>query len=391
MASPWWGGAAVDGARAGGLLELLHALYYVGPHAERTVRFRATTVRVLSQDYSQAALEPLAELVKDTLQIAEASFGPAPEATRLLVYDRQAQGFAGGVVGGDITLLSSTPPTRSALSPVGAVVVHELSHLWVTADQPWLSEGFNTYFELLFGLRLDEAGAEVAKDALLRAYDRYQANAKADQTVRAAQGLPAYTGGALVAFCLDAALKAKRSSVIETFREALASGPAGAGTTTTRYRAAVAEVSEEAAQRLDAWLDATTPIDFADCLEVAGFEAAPVEYQGYTLRALVVDVLRITGFSPQRAEVFKVKEGSIFEVGDVITSVNGRAVTLVPEIDAALAGVAPGTRVPVHVQRGATTVKLELEIPEVGDAGRQKKARVVAQPKTEAARAFFER
>ena len=372
-------GEAAGDARVGALGQLAHALYYVGPHHERVVRQGATTVRILSRDFDAAALEPLAALVQSTLRVAERALGPAPLRTRLLIYDHQDLGFAGGVIGGDITLASSTPPSGSGLSPVGAVVVHELSHLWLTADAPWLSEGFNTYLELVFGLRVDDASEARLTQELLRAYAKYQGHASGGGPVRTATGLFAYTGGAMVAFCLDARLEAAGSSVPDVLRAALTGD--GAGTTVARFRAALAAVSAPAAEYLDALLDRAEPLDFAVCLADAGFDQALETYEGYTLRALVVDVLQITGFSPQRAEVFRVKEGSRFQVGDVIQAVAGQPVLLVPEIDAALADAAPGTEVEVMVERAGRTVKLVLPVPALDAKARQRHQRLRLRPK----------
>lgn len=375
-------GEAAGDARIGTLGQLTHALYYVGAHRERVVRQGATTVRILSQDYDEAALAPLAQLVQSTLRIAERALGPAPARTRLLIYDHQDLGFAGGVIGGDITLASSTPPSGSGLSPVGAVVVHELSHLWLTADELWLSEGFDTYLELIFGLLVDEADEAQLTRELLRAYTKYQGHASGGGPVRTANGLYAYTGGAMVAFCLDARLEAAGSSVPDVLRAALDGD--GRGTTVARYRAALAAVSAPAADYLDALLDRTEPLDFSVCLEDAGFDLELEDYDGYTLRALVVDVLQITGFSPQRAEVFRVKDGSVFQVGDVIHEVAGQPILLVPEIDAALASAAPGTEVEVMVERAGQPTRLSLPVPKLDTKARERHRRLRLRPKARA-------
>jgi hypothetical protein len=373
-------GEEAGDARVGTLGGLAHALYYVGPHHERVVRQGATIVRILSQDYDAAGLEPLAELVQRSLREAERALGPAPHRTRLVIYDKQPLGFAGGVIGGDITLMSSTPPSASGLSPVGAVVVHELSHLWLTADQPWLSEGFNTYLELIFGIKVDGADEARIQQEILRAYAKYQANASGAGPVRGAAGLHAYTGGAMVAFCLDARLEGAGSSVPDVLRVALVED--GGGTTVARFHEALTAVSAPAAAYLDALLDQAEPLDFGTCLSDAGFDQELETYDGFTLRSLVVDVLQITGFSPQRAEVFRVKDGSVFQVGDVIRRVAGQDILLVPEIDGALAHVKPGAAVEVEVERAGKAVKLTLPVPKLDPKARESHRRLKLRAKS---------
>lgn len=362
-------GGAIEGARLGTLKTLVHALYYVGPHQEIVVRHGQTTVQILSSDFTQDQLQPLAQLVRKTLSAAERALGPAPRRTRMLVYDALPVGFAGGVLGDDITLMSSTPPDASGLSPMGAVVVHELSHLWLTADAPWLSEGFNTYLEMLFGLQLDGASSEHVASALLRLHSKFQAQTVAGEPVIKAQGLTAYSAGAVAAFCLDVELKKHNSSVVSTLRAALTGD--GSGTTVDRYSAAVRAVSLEAAETLTHLVSQTEPIDLGGCLQEAGFELTSTTYTGYTLGALVVEVLKITGFSPQRAEVFSVKEDSLFQIGDIIRSVNGEAIELVPQIDHAIARAQPNTPVPVVLERAGATLTRELLVPQLDSGAHQ--------------------
>ena len=97
----------------------------------------------------------LARTVEQALSGLEAELGPMPPAQRILAYDSLPLGFAGGVVGTDISFMSSTPPSTRALSPDTSVLIHELTHLWSTADVPWLSEGFTDYFAFLVAAKLD--------------------------------------------------------------------------------------------------------------------------------------------------------------------------------------------------------------------------------------------
>jgi len=380
-------GEPVPGARVGTIADLAHALYYVGPHASLRVEHGATTVHVLSASFTEQQLQPLATLVKNTLAQAEHVLGPAPKRSRLLIYDSQPLGFAGGVIGDDITLMSSTPPDASGLSAMGAVVVHELSHLWLKADAPWLSEGFNTYLELVLGLQLDAASPKRTARALLRLHSKFQAHAQTAEPLAKAKGLRAYSAGAVAAFCLDTRLRTHGSSVLKTLRSALNGD--GEGTTVQRYFDSVQAVSPTDAQYLRQLIHQEEPIDLQACLREAGFRLTNEPYEGYTLRALVVDVLKITGFSPQRAEIFRTKPDSIFEVGDVIVSVDGAAIELIPQIDLLVAKSKPGSKLPVVVQRKGVTTTLQLQVPTLGPKARQSHQDLQLQYSPDAAAALL--
>lgn len=376
-------GRAQGPAQVGSLSDLSDAFYYLGPHESITVTRGQTTVRIMSADFSAEALAPLKTLVDKTLSTAEASLGPAPKKERFLIFDRQSLGFAGGVIGGDITLMSSTPPTASALAPIGAVVVHELGHLWVHADAPWLSEGFNSYFELMWGLRIDGASPRAGLDALMRLHTRYQANRK-PQPIAKAKGLAAYTDGAMLAFCLDAELRQKNHTLIEVFKAALGGSP---GTTVADLKAAVKAADPQSAAYLEAVLNSPDGVDFDGCLKSAGLTSKTESFKAFSLRDLVVSVLKITGFSPQQAQVFRIKPDSVLKVGDVIQSVDGAPIKLIPEVNWALRDKKPGQKVQLKVLRDGAVQELELVVPKVERSKTEK--RISAEFMNPKAERFF--
>lgn len=375
-------GLAGETRYQGSLGALTHRFYVFGPLNERVVTHGQASVRIVSADFDGPALEPLALLVKAALVHAEGALGQAPRGTRLLIYDRQAQGFAGGVIGGDVSLLSSTPPSVSALSPIGTVVVHELIHLWIHGDVPWLSEGLTSYFELVLGLSIDKADTRATALELSRLLMRHESQGIGAHPVRHAEGLAAYTGGALVGLCLAARLKAVGHSLGSVIEAAAPPEPGNTNRnplTLNALRDSLMSVAPEVNHGLDALLDAG-PGELGRCVEETGYSVMRRPYLGYSLKALVVDVLGITSFSPQRAEVFRVRTGSVFEPGDIVLSVAGRPIVLMPEIDLALVAVKAGTNVPVVVERAGVELGLTLVVPEVPMSSREGHNQWVVEP-----------
>jgi predicted metalloprotease with PDZ domain len=351
--------------RAESLAALRDAIYYGGSFSERRLVHGDVAVRLITSDYSDAELAPLADLAERTLALGTALLGPLPRDELLIVYDR-ASGRAGGVVGRGVTLLHSEPPSSRATSPMGLVVVHELAHLWNTADAMWLREGFARYFELVLANRLDRAGPRALAEALLDAYRAYEQSI-GQRALGAATDTVAYHGGATLAFCLDGELRVQKSSLFALHRAVREGGGLGARSFLDALRGRSAPLAERAEQRLAH----RGAFDAADCFRNAGFRLAATRYLGFTAEALAVDVLRVGGHETSSARVYRLPEGSPFEEGDSIVSAQGKRVERMHDVDRWLAAVPAGRRFRLEVQRGSARHAIELEMPALGPEARE--------------------
>lgn len=347
--------------RAGPLRALADAFYVIGSFHREQVKKGQSEIEIVSGDYAEH-LPALARTVEQALSGLEAELGPMPPAQRILAYDSLPLGFAGGVVGTDISFMSSTPPSTRALSPDTSVLIHELTHLWSTADVPWLSEGFTDYFAFLVAAKLDRVPEQEALVALLRFYGNYTAGQR-EASIAEGDELWTYPAGMMVAFCTDATLRQSGSSLAAVYRRALLGGPLGGGVTLERFGAALEAVLPGARQSLDAMVNQRRGIDFERCLAGFGWSSSRVRYSGFPLRALVLDVLQITSFSPQRAEVFAVRSGSVFRPGDLILSVDGAPISVIPELDWLLREDRASAPAKLRVLRGGAEVELLLSVP----------------------------
>lgn len=359
--------------RTGPLRSLADAFYVIGSFRREQVQRGQSAIEIVSGDYADH-LPALAHIVDLALRGLEAELGPVPPAQRILAYDALPLGFAGGVVGSDISFMSSTPPSTRALSPDTSVLIHELTHLWSTADVPWLSEGFTDYFAFLVAAKLDRLPEQEALAALLRFYGNYAAGRR-QQSIAEGDELWAYPAGMMVAFCTDAALRRGGSSLSAVYRQALVGGPIGGGVTLERFTAALEAALPGAGPALMAMVSQRSGIEFERCLSDLGWSSSRVRYSGFPLRTLVVDVLQITGFSPQRAEVFAVRSGSLFQPGDLILSVDGAPISVIPELDWLLHERRAGAPAKLRVLRGGAEVELLLSVP--GEVAREDHERLM--------------
>jgi hypothetical protein len=123
----------------------------------------------------------------------------------------------------------------------------------------------------------------------------------------------------MAALCLDARLMREGTRLPAVYATALAAQTEPVGTTVAGFRATLREVSAAVDDELGEWLTSTEPLPVESCLSDLGYALDAVEYEGFTLRSLVLDVLGVTGFSPQRPEILGIPEaGSLFAVGDLV-------------------------------------------------------------------------
>lgn len=357
----------------GGLAELRDAFYYTGHFHHRRVTRSGAVVELATADWPESSLDTLEVAVRGVQEFGTRALGPLSASRRLVIYDRLPQGFAGGVVGRGIAVLASTPPPTRLSSPAGSVLVHELTHQWLVADAWWLGEGLTTYMATLAAAHLDGVSEQAMADATLALAREYLANA-GELSVGELTDDRAYSAGATVAFCLDVALHAESHSVPEMLTRARTLTPDGAWMKADTFREVVAAASPVVDTLLEGWLSTRQPIDVAACYRRAGHEVAEVAYSGYTMRAIALDILKAPSFSTQRAEIFRTLDGSPFQSGDLLESVDGHAIDRVDDLDWLLRDVPAGAPVRIQVLRAGSRAEVPFTMPAV--AAEQRPARV---------------
>ncbi len=364
--------------RAPSLAELHDAIYYTGQFEKHVLKEGNVSITLATTDFSTADLNGLVDLLRRTLALGNRELGPIPPVHLLVVYDRDRE-RAGGVVGRGISLLNDAPPDAKASSSTGVVVVHELMHLWNRADAEWLSEGFTRWLELVMSLRLDNASAQETARRLLSIHDNY-ARAIGTGSIDKARDSLAYSGGAVLAFCLDADLRADGSSLFQVHRAAR--DKSGVPLSAEGFVAAVDAVSDKSARALRERLAKKGPIDFGACLQRAGYKVRVSEYAGITAEALALDVLHIRGHDTSSAKVLRSEEGSQLRAGDVIELVEGEAVSSMEDIPYLLRKHRLGQRIQLLVRRGHDPVEITLTMPKLPKEARPKQQRysVVSYP-----------
>ncbi|MCK5800471.1 MAG: hypothetical protein KAI47_24950, partial [Deltaproteobacteria bacterium] len=279
----------------GRTMAMVHAVYHVGRFARREVHQGKTVVEIVSGDFDARELAPVEKLVGAALDQGEALLGKLGKRRLLVVIDKNPEGFQGGVIGGTVTVTTAVAPLPNAMEATGVVLIHELMHLWNRADRFWLHEGMARYLELLVKLRVDHASPARAIDELLSIYRAYRQHAKAGRTIAKAQAL-AYDGGATALFCADAELRAQhQGTILDVHRATRAHATSSGGRLSTQgFLAEIARRSPAIAKRLVKRLASTQPIDIAPCLVAAGYAPTTLTYRGYTHKAILTDVLRVS-------------------------------------------------------------------------------------------------
>ena len=138
--------------------------------------------------------------------------------------------------------------------------------------------------------------------------------------------------------------------------------------------AAAAALAPEPRAYLESLVRVAGPIELGPCLARAGYRVERVGYRGYTPRALALELLKVTSYSMQRAEIFKTLEGSAFRAGDIIREVDGAPVDSVPAIEPLLARAR--RRVAVTLLRDGALQTVELPIPRVSPKERARHERL---------------
>jgi hypothetical protein len=359
------------------LAKMVDAVYHVGRFARREVKRGGAVVELVSGDFSAAELAPLAALTRGALAEGERLLGKLDQRRLLVVFDRDPNGFQGGVINGTVTLTSAVAPLASAMAPTGVVLTHELMHLWNRADRFWLNEGMARYLELLLKLRLDAATPTHAVAELLSLYRVYLRRAAGGKVIAKANGPLAYDGGAIALFCADAELRAaKAGTLFDVHRAARLATAAKVRSRpgwiqTPRFFAELKRRSPKVAAALRSRLDAATTIDLGPCLRAAGYIPRLRRYRGFAKHVLQSQVLRVTRLTSFGLRVLELGPDSKLKVGDVLLAVNGRAVTRVHQLESAFASAGKG--VTLKLLRDGKEQTIGLALPKLSASQRPSK------------------
>lgn len=270
---------ALESADLDGLRE---ALYVVGSPSTRALRVHGVQLLLVTSDFSVAELDVLADLASRTLELGTRLLGRPTMAALTVVIDRDER-RGGGLVGRGITLLQPELPTGSARAMPGRVLVHELVHVWNRADADWLSEGFARYLEVILTTRLDGAPAAQAAEDLAAALQPYFV-AIGEGTIEATRGPPAYAAGATLAFCTDAALRARGRSFFELHQGVRGRADAQGWLRAADLHAWLEAGEPEVARAVRDWLQTRGPVDVAACARLVGGTAVVTRERGLVVR-----------------------------------------------------------------------------------------------------------
>lgn len=344
---------------------LVHNVYYAGRHSVQTLRQGKALIRVASGDFSAAQLKPALALIQKVLTEGERLLGPPSGEQVLIVFDRQRDGFNGGVIGGAITLTSPGPPLGRGQSPAGVVLVHELAHLWNRADAFWLNEGYTRLLEQILKLRVDGASDQQALDALLSVHRAQLRRARAGQKLATSRGPWAYDAGAEALFCADAMLAKEGKSIAAVHRATRAAGPPGQ-LKAALFLKQLAKASAKVRRRLGRWLVGSAPIPFERCLALRGYAPRRRPVRRIKLEAVedsVLKVKRITRFGllvlqPGRSKLRR---------GDRLLRVNGAPVSRLQEVAWQLRDLRPAAKIVLELVRRGRLREVTLSMPKLSD------------------------
>lgn len=215
-------------------------------------------LRLVSFDLDEAALERVASLERKVNATLEAQTGPRHLLHLMAIHQipdgMRRSGALGANVEWNAMALVSAGFDGSPMGSDGLVIAHELTHsaLPPSGNLPhWIEEGFTEYFALRSALAIDGAPPETLRELLSLAWTFFiedSPNRRAGATA-----LGDYSGGLVLAHCIDVRLRRDGSSleaVLKRAREraggawtnelweqeiAVASAPAGALVVSARF------------------------------------------------------------------------------------------------------------------------------------------------------------
>ncbi|MFK7986535.1 MAG: hypothetical protein AB8I08_10975 [Sandaracinaceae bacterium] len=327
----------------------------------RAVRLEqdASAVRLLTSDYDEAELAPLADLIRRTLALGSALLGPAPPGAITVVVDRVGDRHEGGLVGPrGIVLSGPSLGELPAFAMPGRIVVHELMHLWARADTPWLNEGLARLLEFTGGVLLAELDADQASALLQERVNAYLSMTDGHRPLVDPTGAWPYEGGFALLVCAESALRPGGSSILEVHRAVREAH--GAPLPTEAFLEALVAEEPSLETQLPVWLAGAIPL--GACLRQLGVAAEEAVVTVPSMRTLVVELLGATGIDTDTMTVERVRDGSSLHVGDRLERIADARVRSLTQL-AWVVGHAAGETITLEVLRDGQTHSIPLAVP----------------------------
>ncbi len=337
---------------------------------------------VQSAEQDDAALEATADVLARAIAALTARLGPPPTNGVLFAFHRVEEPAWSERLGSSLVHVGAEGLPRDPLYSL-APMMRELGRLWNpgshTISEDWLAEGVTDYLAVQTAAELTSAPPIATARVVLRSHARYARGAR-EQTLRNAAngGRWAYDAGLVAGFCLDAHLHESRSSLGAVLRTTLSRDEDRIGVETLLED--LAAIAPSSASYLEALLATQGSFGIEDCLERFGFSTRDVPFEGFSDRTLSSEVLGVLALGPfthsQSFLVQDVVEGSLFERGDVVTSIEGHRVADLDDVAWALRSLSPGDRYRVSIRRRGVSETLQLAFPAL-DASRREARRYV--------------
>ena len=322
------------------------AYLFPGPHS----RSLGSLGFVHQPPGSDAAAAASAELRWERFEAARARIESAlgPSRSRILILDGSQSIHAGPVV----TVAPGADPTPALLAA------------WLEGPE-WWTHGAAAHLALVLGRASDTVSEPDAWDALMTRYERQRRSP--GESAAIAQGRVAEDVGALVSFCLAAALARTERSLLGAVRTAAT--PEG-------VLAQLAHDEPELVERHRRRVAFRGVVELDSCLELAGSRLVAHQVP-------VVDPARLVGVGAldETSAVVAAGGGPLRE-GDVIRHVRGLAVRHAWDIVFHLRDLEGRHRFSVSVERGDRTVRAWLRMVSLGD-GLPTTIRFTAEPDEE--------
>lgn len=184
-------------------------------------------LRLVSFDLDEAALARFATLEGKLNATLEAQTGPR-HPLQMLAIHRAPDGLRrGGALGANVQqnamALVSAGFDGAAMTPDGLIVAHELTHSSLPGSGAlphWIEEGFTEYFALRAALAVDDAPPEALRELLAGAWSLFIEDSPNRRA--GASALGDYSGGLVLAHCIDVRLRRDGSSLEAVLKRARA-------------------------------------------------------------------------------------------------------------------------------------------------------------------------
>jgi hypothetical protein len=184
-------------------------------------------LRLASFDFNEDTLSRFAAVERKVSAVLEAQTGPR-QPLRLLAIHRAPEGLRrsgqlGVNVGRNAIALAFGEFDGHAVNLDGLTVVHEVTHSSLPGDGKvphWIGEGFTEFFALRAALMADRAPPEALRELVSELWAVFEESNPGRRA--GASDLADYSGGVVLAHCLDVRLRRDGSSLEDVLKRARA-------------------------------------------------------------------------------------------------------------------------------------------------------------------------